>query len=144
MQRPLPNRSKSLSMNFWLLCLLTAASAAPSHAVAPDKLAALLAQHGSPTGAVDAAASLDDAHPLTRALAGKQLRKVRDTVPGAPAFYFSSDTQTIVVVTATPDMVDGYVLPSIRGGQWFSLDGSPRETNALVDAPLTFLTSALG
>ncbi len=101
----------------------------------------LVHHHGGATAALDA---LTDDHPLTEALVGKQLRKHRVVVPGADAFYFGSDEQSVVVITADARVTGKYVLPSVRGADFVTLQGEPAPAGSVLQAPLVYTVTDLG
>ncbi|MEM8493858.1 MAG: right-handed parallel beta-helix repeat-containing protein [Planctomycetota bacterium] len=98
------------------------------------------AHHGDAVGLDD----IDEAHPLVEALRGKQLRKHRVVVAGAHAFYFASDDETVVLVTAGPSVVRRYVMPSVRGADFVLLDGQPAAAGEVLPAAVAYTVTDLG
>lgn len=112
-----------------------------SHATTLDQLKGLVEQHG---GNTDALGALSPGHPLVEALESKTLRKHRVTVPGSDAYYFASDDRTVVLITAGPEVVGRYLMPSVRGADFVTADGQPAAAGEPIAAPLVYSITDLG
>ncbi|MEM7624058.1 MAG: right-handed parallel beta-helix repeat-containing protein [Planctomycetota bacterium] len=100
-----------------------------------------LQEYGADAAALSA---LSEGHPLIEALSDKQLRKHRVAVPGADAFYFASDEASVVILVSEPDVVGRYLMPSVRGADFQTLDGRPAVPGKPVPAPLVYTLTDLG
>lgn len=133
-------RSVKNAVYLSLLITLTVSINAASASSLPE-VRQLIEQHGGDSTAL---ASLGDGHPLVGALQGKSLSKHRVTVKGSDAFYFSSNDETVVVITAGPSVVGKYLMPSVRGAEFLDLDGQEVAAGSILEQPLVYSVTDLG
>ncbi|MEO1237682.1 MAG: right-handed parallel beta-helix repeat-containing protein, partial [Planctomycetota bacterium] len=135
------NLLKPATLSMSLFACVFCGPIGPAHAIGLDGLRADLEAQGAETSALDGVAA---DHPMIEALEGKSLKRHRVVVPGSDAFFYASDTRSVAVITAGPEVVGEFLMPIIRGADFVTLDGTPVVPGDPIPAGLVYTVTDLG